>query len=117
MSESTGTLEGAPGADSEAQAARTDLADLLASWCSKSGHNMGHLLCGELVHRQHYEEADLILASSWLADHDRQIAERALAEAWDEGYDARGVDITKEGLTHQSLTPNPYRAARQEQDR
>lgn len=39
-------------------------------------------------------------------------ATRQMQEAaWDEGYDARGVDIANEGLTHQSLTLNPYRAA------
>lgn len=34
----------------------------------------------------------------------------AKAAAWDEGYDARGVDISNEGLTELLLTPNPYRA-------
>jgi hypothetical protein len=32
-----------------------------------------------------------------------------LAQAWDEGYDARGRDIANEGLTERTLTPNPYR--------
>jgi hypothetical protein len=31
------------------------------------------------------------------------------AEAWDEGYDARGWDIANEGLTVSTVTPNPYR--------
>jgi hypothetical protein len=31
------------------------------------------------------------------------------AEAWDEGYDARGGDIANEGLTVSTVTPNPYR--------
>ena len=39
------------------------LADVLASRCSKSGDNMSHALCGELVHRQHYDEADTIRAA------------------------------------------------------
>lgn len=39
------------------------------------------------------------------------------AAAWDEGYDARGVDIANEGLTYTTLTPNPYRAARIEEQR
>lgn len=32
-----------------------------------------------------------------------------MARAWDEGYDARGVDIANEGLIYTELTPNPYR--------
>lgn len=39
------------------------LADVLASRCSKSGDNMSHVLCGELVHRQHHDEADVIIAA------------------------------------------------------
>jgi hypothetical protein len=38
-----------------------------------------------------------------------RLVARAKAEAWEEGYDARGRDIANEGLTERTLTPNPYR--------
>ncbi len=47
------------------------------------------------------------------ADRERAAAEKA----WDEGYDARGVDISNEGLTERLLTPNPYRRTDKEADR
>lgn len=42
---------------------RDRLAAVLTARCSKSGDNMSHALCGELVHRQHYDEADTIRAA------------------------------------------------------
>lgn len=57
----------------------TEISEVLASWCSKSGDDMGHLLCGELVHRQHREQAEALM--HWLAERDRRTAATAVREA------------------------------------
>lgn len=51
--------------------------------------------------------ADAILSSGWLAEHDRQVAEKA----WGEGADT-ALDFAKrnpDGVTLRLEKPNPYR--------
>ncbi|KAB2808336.1 hypothetical protein F9L07_22740 [Pimelobacter simplex] len=76
--EPTGTLKGAPGADSEALAARIAdreaLADLIPLGFDPIRDGVSNV----------YDAADLILASSWLADHDRQIVREHVTAALDE---------------------------------
>jgi len=97
--EPTPTLGDAPGADSEALAARDVLAEILSehtfAWTTSGFSCLGcdHVLVPgsagsysgfanpdevKAMIRQH--QADAVLASSWLADHDRQTAERAWFE-------------------------------------
>ncbi|KAB2809243.1 hypothetical protein F9L07_19575 [Pimelobacter simplex] len=86
--EPTPTLGDAPGADSEALAA---LLDQIACAIRDEWEPGGRMEWAE----QHARSAlGAVLGSSWLADHDRQIA----AVAWDDGYqdgrrqDAEGDD-------------------------
>lgn len=56
--------------------------------------------------------ADLLLTSDWLAEHDRQVAERA----WDEGFDEASDDLGRsQMMSDMGEGLNPYRAAKGEQ--
>lgn len=103
--EPTPTLGDAPGADSEALAA---LLDQIACAIRDEWEPGSRIEWAE----QHARSAlGAVLASSWLADHDRQIAERA----WDEGYwtgrddevfDQRGLSTDSDA--HEYPHDNPY---------
>lgn len=80
--EPTGTLEGAPGADSEALVA---VIEVIACAIRDEWDPSDRTEWAE----QHAKSAlNAVLASSWLADHDRQIA----AAAWFAGYDKGNLD-------------------------
>jgi len=113
--EPTGTLEGAPGADSEVLAALLGLHRRPAEALTVFGEAWMVCGCGERIdipvrdaqvnqrevlelHDAHAAAA--VLASSWLADHDRQIAERA----WEEGAQAE-YDLDRGHIDDFS---NPY---------
>src|SRR5690348_7495212 len=78
------------------------LVRLADEWAAE-GDEMSHWFASQVLYNA-IDEARQALAPV-LAAAVRDAEQRA----WDEGYDARGIDISNEGLMERTLTRNPYR--------